>query len=101
MTFLPALLLLAASIMTPTMAKEEMVRARRQGQEEVAKNRDQGQEEVTRARSQGHGQEEVARAISAVAEYNARLGAELGGKNMIMIIPHQYHPHTISIQPST
>ena len=74
MSSLPALLLLAASIITPTLAKEELTRASRQGQEEGIRASIQGQEEVTRA-------------ISAVAEYNARLGAELGGKDMIMIIP--------------
>ena len=85
MSSLPALLLLAASIITPTLAKEELTRARRQGQEVGIRASIQGQEEGIRASIQG--QEEVTRAISAVAEYNARLGAELGGKDMIMIIP--------------
>ena len=75
MSLLPVLLLLVTSIMTPTMAQDGVISAGRQGQ---------GQEEVIR--NGGQGQEEVIRAISAVAEYNARLGAELGGKNMIMII---------------
>ena len=102
MSLLPVLLLLVTSIMTPTMAQDGVVRAGRQGQEDVTRNGGQGQKELIMNGGQGQGQDEVIRAISAVAEYNARLGAELGGKHMIVIISipsaYSYNDHNSRLQ---